>query len=204
MEFTGFTFEHTFTNVSSETLEIFFHRVSDRYGVSFLKYGGNFPSSQILVIPKNILLRNVFWSLWNRWITQRELVWNRCYLCTIQTVVVLNWMIWLKRCFISSPKYTGNESMEIYQLRWKYSCSCWRISSLSVCKKNIVFNIAKSGKEVEKFPLFPPAMIQKWKFPPLFHLEFYKKWKKVFLKWKFPLFPPLKEALFSRNIAYLY
>ena len=52
MEFTGFTFEHTFTNVSSETLEIFFHRVSDRYGVSFLKYGGNFPSSQILVIPK--------------------------------------------------------------------------------------------------------------------------------------------------------
>ena len=58
MEFTAFTFEHTFTNVSSETLEIFFHRVSDRYGVSFLKYGGNFPFSQMLVIPKNILPRN--------------------------------------------------------------------------------------------------------------------------------------------------
>ena len=175
MEFTGFTFEHTFTNVSSETLEIFFHRVSDRYGVSFLKYGGNFPSSQILVIPKNILLRNVFWSLWNRWITQRELVWNRCYLCTIQTVVVLNWMIWLKRCFISSPKYTGNESMEIYQLRWKYSCSCWRISSLSVCKKKHCFQHCKKWKrggkistfytcndtKVDISTSFPPGVLQK-------------------------------------------
>ena len=172
MEFTGFTFEHTFTNVSSETLEIFFHRVSDRYGVSFLKYGGNFPSSQILVIPKNILLRNVFWSLWNRWITQRELVWNRCYLCTIQTVVVLNWMIWLKRCFISSPKYTGNESMEIYQLRWKYSCSCWRISSLSVCKKTLYSTLQK----VEK----------RWKNFHFFHLQWYKSGNfHLFSTWSF-------------------
>ena len=173
MEFTGFTFEHTFTNVSSETLEIFFHRVSDRYGVSFLKYGGNFPSSQMLVIPKNILLRNVFWSLWNRWITQRELVWNRCYLCTIQTVVFLNWMIY---------DWKG----ALYRLLNTLEMSRWKFISYGE-------NIAVHAGE---FPAFPSAkktlfstlqkVEKRWKNFHFFHLQWYKSGNcHLFSTWSF-------------------